>query len=208
MRQVLQTDFWFWKQVAISYRKLTLSPAGNRTAAASVNMCIPKKNILYISKQLNWLNITHWRRQPLQRHHGRSFCHSFNSKKSNRLWYLMLSPTITKGINVWKHGNCYIGEKRSPVRGIEPRPRRWKRRILATRPHGMSQEVAYIHVIGTGPRGYGKRTASYMRCLSFKIGHYRIFCFLDGPEKLIDWWKEYLPCGESNPGRGGESAES
>lgn len=35
-----------------------------------------------------------------------------------------------------------MGEKRkkklrSPMRGIEPRPRRWERRILTTRPHGI-----------------------------------------------------------------------
>ena len=27
-------------------------------------------------------------------------------------------------------------------------------------------------------------------------------------KKLFTWWKNVLPCGESNPGRGGESAES
>ena len=35
-------------------------------------------------------------------------------------------------------------KKISPMRGIEPRPRRWKRRILTTRPHGTvtSHEIA------------------------------------------------------------------
>ena len=41
------------------------------------------------------------------------------------LWALPISG-ISK-----KHG--------APLRGIEPRPRRWKRRILATRPQGMVQ---------------------------------------------------------------------
>ena len=39
---------------------------------------------------------------------------------------------------VWKLR--YIGKgfkTNAPLRGIEPRPRRWKRRILATRPQGM-----------------------------------------------------------------------
>ena len=27
-------------------------------------------------------------------------------------------------------------------------------------------------------------------------------------KKTLTWWKNVLPCGESNPGRGGESAES
>ena len=29
-------------------------------------------------------------------------------------------------------------EGRAPMRGIEPRPRRWERRILTTRPHGIA----------------------------------------------------------------------
>ena len=38
-------------------------------------------------------------------------------------------------------GEC--GKKMAPMRGIEPRPRRWKRRILTTRPHGMAAEKIF-----------------------------------------------------------------
>ena len=33
--------------------------------------------------------------------------------------------------------NEIMKKEKAPVRGIEPRPRRWERRILATRPHGI-----------------------------------------------------------------------
>ena len=38
----------------------------------------------------------------------------------------------------------------SPVPGIEPRPRRWKRRILATRPHGITTSHEDKLVLFTG----------------------------------------------------------
>ena len=56
-------------------------------------------------------------------------------------------------INVYCHGNwmrafsteiCML-TKRTPLRGIEPRPRRWERRILATRPQGMSSKCVCHH---------------------------------------------------------------
>ena len=42
-----------------------------------------------------------------------------------------------------KKKNSYLVEKCSPMRGIEPRPRRWKRRILTTRPHGMTDWLLF-----------------------------------------------------------------
>ena len=45
-----------------------------------------------------------------------------------------ISPNTT-GLPLEKRNLCE--NFCAPVRGIEPRPRRWKRRILATRPHGI-----------------------------------------------------------------------
>ena len=54
----------------------------------------------------------------------------------NRLWesfYDVFWPELTSGFDV-----CFFVENLfPPLRGIEPRPRRWKRRILATRPQGI-----------------------------------------------------------------------
>ena len=43
--------------------------------------------------------------------------------------------------NSWKD----VGKKDVPVRGIEPRPRRWERRILTTRPRGSGVHYAGKH---------------------------------------------------------------
>ena len=62
----------------------------------------------------------------------------------SRKYYLNITSGLWKYSKPWTK-RCSHGihmrknkkNKKSPLRGIEPRPRRWKRRILATRPQGI-----------------------------------------------------------------------
>ena len=58
----------------------------------------------------------------------------------------------------------WVGKKRTPMRGIEPRPRRWERRILTTRPHGISRAM----VVNFSPIGLRTlwSTFQWMFCLA------------------------------------------
>ena len=101
---------------------------------------------------------------------------------------------------------------RPPVQGIEPRPRRWERRILATRPHGIAKlwdnfrfclrifcktKIRYPGVIYSP--ALARLTQGAMATMSPQPGTVFLKLYL----KMY-----FLPCGESNPGRGGENAES
>ena len=89
-----------------------------------------------------------------------------------------------------------------PVRGIEPRPRRWKRRILATRPHGIWCCKISVHFIRNSifrVRNHRFQDSLWLFVFEFSV----TFTFSESYWKFV-----LLPCGESNPGRGGENAES
>ena len=56
----------------------------------------------------------------------------------------------------------------TPLRGIEPRPRRWKRRILATRPQGMVPfQIGKSSIFLTRQKLFRKGCAYLWGCLSF-----------------------------------------
>ena len=60
------------------------------------------------------------------------------------IFVLLLWKVYTEFKPKHKHINkikdCFLIEN-APVRGIEPRPRRWERRILTTRPHGTCNKM-------------------------------------------------------------------
>ena len=76
-----------------------------------------------------------------------------------------ISPNTT-GLPLEKRNLCE--NFCAPVRGIEPRPRRWKRRILATRPQGMVPfQIGKSSIFLTRQKLFRKGCAYLWGCLSF-----------------------------------------
>ena len=84
-----------------------------------------------------------------------------------------ISPNTT-GLPLEKRNLCE--NFCAPVRGIEPRPRRWKRRILATRPQGIrtcAVCVLFIHV------------PTFIAYLT-KTAYFQLFFYLPGLPEMLD----------------------